>query len=327
MSLAGSIMCGAPRGCTHRGGARQCAHQRARAAGVIEVHVREEQEFHRVALDAAARASAASISGTARVGPGIDDGRAPAGHHDVRGIHLRADIFGVDGGDAVGELRQAWHDLHSWLAATYQHERKITPHNRHGRALVPVAHGAVEERGNLVLDNIPAGGHAADGAARRLPELAWCKFRRLAARRRLADRHALRRRRAVAPRGDAAGRARTTHVLSRAGDRGARRRNRPWRPGFVFLRDQGGNENAQVHYYDTTTRAVRMLTDGKGLNGGLVWSHDGKRVAFHSTARDGVSYDLFIAEPGNNLCRRAWCTTASRRTGRCWTGRPTTPNY
>jgi len=31
-----------------------------------------------------------------------------------------------------------------------------------------------------------------------------------------------------------------------------------------------------------------------------VWSHDGKRVAYHSTARDGISYDLFIAEPANN---------------------------
>ena len=30
----------------------------------------------------------------------------------------------------------------------------------------------------------------------------------------------------------------------------------------------GGNENAQVYWYDTATRAVRMLTDGKGLNGG-----------------------------------------------------------
>jgi dipeptidyl aminopeptidase/acylaminoacyl peptidase len=28
-----------------------------------------------------------------------------------------------------------------------------------------------------------------------------------------------------------------------------------------------------------------------------VWSHDGRRVAFHGTGRDGVSYDLFIAEP------------------------------
>jgi dipeptidyl aminopeptidase/acylaminoacyl peptidase len=71
----------------------------------------------------------------------------------------------------------------------------------------------------------------------------------------------------------------------------------PVAPGFVFLRDQGGNENAQVLYYDMNTRAARMLTDGKGLHGGLSWSHDGRRVAFHGTARDGVSYDLYVAEP------------------------------
>ncbi len=28
-----------------------------------------------------------------------------------------------------------------------------------------------------------------------------------------------------------------------------------------------------------TTRAVKLLTDGKGLHGGLSWSHDGRRVA------------------------------------------------
>jgi Tol biopolymer transport system component len=71
--------------------------------------------------------------------------------------------------------------------------------------------------------------------------------------------------------------------------------------GFAFLKDQGGNEFAQVYWYDTATHAVRMLTDGKGLHGGLSWSHDGRRVAFHGTGRDGVSYDLFIAEPANKL--------------------------
>jgi dipeptidyl aminopeptidase/acylaminoacyl peptidase len=70
-------------------------------------------------------------------------------------------------------------------------------------------------------------------------------------------------------------------------------------PGFTFLKDTGGNENAQVYWYDSSSRAVRMLSSGKGVNGGLVWSHDGRRVAFHSTARDGVSYDLYIADvPG-----------------------------
>ena len=70
-------------------------------------------------------------------------------------------------------------------------------------------------------------------------------------------------------------------------------------PGFVFLKDTGGNENAQMYWYDNATRAVRMVTDGKGLYGGANWSHDGRRVAFHGTGRDGVSYDLYIAEPAN----------------------------
>src|SRR6185295_2390496 len=68
-------------------------------------------------------------------------------------------------------------------------------------------------------------------------------------------------------------------------------------PGFVFLKDVGGNENSQVYWYDSNTRAVRMVSSGQGVNGGLAWAHDGRRVAFHSTARDGVSYDLMIAEP------------------------------
>jgi dipeptidyl aminopeptidase/acylaminoacyl peptidase len=69
--------------------------------------------------------------------------------------------------------------------------------------------------------------------------------------------------------------------------------------GFTFLKDSGGNENAQVYWYDAGTQAVRMLSSGKGVNGGLVWSHDGRKVAFHSTARDGVSYDLYVVDvPG-----------------------------
>ena len=74
-------------------------------------------------------------------------------------------------------------------------------------------------------------------------------------------------------------------------------------PGFAFLKDQGGNENAQVYWYDNATRAVRMLTDGKGLYGGMAWSHDGNRVAYHGTGRDGVSYDLYIAEPANKFAQ------------------------
>ncbi len=75
-------------------------------------------------------------------------------------------------------------------------------------------------------------------------------------------------------------------------------------PGFTFLEDQGGNENARVYWYDTATRAVRMVTDGKGLNGGLPWGHDGRRVAFHGTgARWRQLRPRTSPSPANKFCR------------------------
>jgi hypothetical protein len=52
----------------HAGGARQRAHERPRAAGMIQVHVGEEQEIHTVG-EICNFSSAASISGTAVFGP------------------------------------------------------------------------------------------------------------------------------------------------------------------------------------------------------------------------------------------------------------------
>ena len=66
--------------------------------------------------------------------------------------------------------------------------------------------------------------------------------------------------------------------------------------GFVFLKDKGGDENAQIHYYRHSDRSIRLLTDGKSLNGSPVWAHDDKRVAFHSNARDGVTYDIYVVD-------------------------------
>ncbi len=66
--------------------------------------------------------------------------------------------------------------------------------------------------------------------------------------------------------------------------------------GFAFLKDRGGDENAQVHWYRFADRSVRMLTDGKSLHGGLAWSRDGAQLAFHGNGRDGVSYDLYVAD-------------------------------
>src|SRR6185312_7800830 len=74
--------------------------------------------------------------------------------------------------------------------------------------------------------------------------------------------------------------------------------------GFVFLKDRGGDENSQIYFYRLADKSTRLLSDGKSLNGRPVWSHDGKRVAFYSNARDGVSYDIYIAEIDSNTAPR-----------------------
>ena len=66
--------------------------------------------------------------------------------------------------------------------------------------------------------------------------------------------------------------------------------------GFVFLKDRNGDENAQVYYYAGDGAAVRQLTSGNYLHGSPTWSHDGKRVAFYGNERDGLSYDVYVAD-------------------------------
>jgi dipeptidyl aminopeptidase/acylaminoacyl peptidase len=71
----------------------------------------------------------------------------------------------------------------------------------------------------------------------------------------------------------------------------------PGRSAYVYLKDVGGNENAQLYYQHVGEPGAKLLTDGKSLNGRPVWSNTGREVAFFSTARDAVSYDIDIVEP------------------------------
>jgi dipeptidyl aminopeptidase/acylaminoacyl peptidase len=71
----------------------------------------------------------------------------------------------------------------------------------------------------------------------------------------------------------------------------------PGRNAYVYLKDVGGNENSQLYYQRLGEPAAKLLTDGKSMNGGPVWSNSGREVAFFSTARDGVSYDIDIVDP------------------------------
>jgi dipeptidyl aminopeptidase/acylaminoacyl peptidase len=74
----------------------------------------------------------------------------------------------------------------------------------------------------------------------------------------------------------------------------------PTGPGsaFVFLKDQGGDENAQIYYYSSSAH-VQPLTEGKFLHGSPVWSNDGRRLAFYGNERDGISYDVYLVDIGS----------------------------
>jgi len=78
----------------------------------------------------------------------------------------------------------------------------------------------------------------------------------------------------------------------------------PARSAYVFLKDSGGNENAQLYYQHVGEPAARLLTDGKSLNGAPIWSNSGREVAFFSTSRDGRSLDIDIVDPESGTLPR-----------------------
>ncbi|NBU25601.1 MAG: S9 family peptidase, partial [Gammaproteobacteria bacterium] len=68
--------------------------------------------------------------------------------------------------------------------------------------------------------------------------------------------------------------------------------------GFVFSRDRGGDENAQIHLLRAGERVPQRLTDGRSRHGGALWSRDGTRLVFTGNARDGIATDVYLVEVG-----------------------------
>ncbi len=67
---------------------------------------------------------------------------------------------------------------------------------------------------------------------------------------------------------------------------------------FLFLRDQGGSEFAQLYRYDVAEGTVTLLSDGgRSQNGGVNWSTKGDRIAYSSTRRNGADRDLYVQDP------------------------------
>ncbi|MEB3292974.1 MAG: S9 family peptidase [Synechococcales bacterium] len=66
---------------------------------------------------------------------------------------------------------------------------------------------------------------------------------------------------------------------------------------FIFSRDMGGNEFNQNYRYDWKTGDITLLTDGKSKNSRGIWGHQGDRMVYTSTRRNGKDVDLYMIEP------------------------------
>lgn len=74
--------------------------------------------------------------------------------------------------------------------------------------------------------------------------------------------------------------------------------------GFVFGKDVGGSEFWQLFWYDLASRDVTLLTDGqRSQNTTPLWSHDGRQLAWASTARNGTDYDLWVRDMATGEAR------------------------
>ncbi|TVR53086.1 MAG: S9 family peptidase [Puniceicoccaceae bacterium] len=77
----------------------------------------------------------------------------------------------------------------------------------------------------------------------------------------------------------------------------------PARPGFLFVRDQGGDEFFQVFHHDLANGRTTLMTDGSARHQGPVWSPDGGRFAYTGTGRNGRDFDIYVRELEGSLPR------------------------
>jgi dipeptidyl aminopeptidase/acylaminoacyl peptidase len=68
---------------------------------------------------------------------------------------------------------------------------------------------------------------------------------------------------------------------------------------FLFHKDIGGSEWYQIYRYDMTDGMITLLTDGKSRNDDIHFNHQGTRIAYSSTRRNGKDTDLWVMDPKN----------------------------
>lgn len=69
--------------------------------------------------------------------------------------------------------------------------------------------------------------------------------------------------------------------------------------GFLFSKDNGGNENFQIYYFDRKSGNTTLITDGKSRNGNATWNKKGDKISFISNKRNGKDLDFYVTPLSN----------------------------
>jgi dipeptidyl aminopeptidase/acylaminoacyl peptidase len=72
----------------------------------------------------------------------------------------------------------------------------------------------------------------------------------------------------------------------------------PNRDGFLYARDNGGNEQFQIYFFDRKKGSSTLLTDGKSRNNGYRWSKKGDKFVYNSFKRNGKDGDFYVQNIG-----------------------------
>jgi dipeptidyl aminopeptidase/acylaminoacyl peptidase len=74
-------------------------------------------------------------------------------------------------------------------------------------------------------------------------------------------------------------------------------RPQPHGSSLIVSRDSGGSEFAQLFLLDPASGREILISDGESLNSSATWDRDGRRIAYHSTRRNGASNDIWMMDP------------------------------
>jgi dipeptidyl aminopeptidase/acylaminoacyl peptidase len=71
----------------------------------------------------------------------------------------------------------------------------------------------------------------------------------------------------------------------------------PQGTNLIVSRDTGGSEFSQLFLMDPSSGKEILISDGESLNSSAVWDRAGRRIAYHSTRRDGAANDIWLMDP------------------------------